>query len=102
MAARVGETSSIESSIHIKVIFTIKNSIYLLYLSFESTFKSTGKSTGPTASHNTGDTMNTAIITGASRGLGLALAKALAQKNWNLVINARGSDALETARSELA
>ncbi len=46
--------------------------------------------------------MNTAIITGASRGLGLALAKALAQKNWNLVIDARGSDALETARSELA
>jgi NAD(P)-dependent dehydrogenase (short-subunit alcohol dehydrogenase family) len=44
----------------------------------------------------------TAIITGASRGLGLALTKALAQKNWNLVINARGKKALETARAELA
>jgi NAD(P)-dependent dehydrogenase (short-subunit alcohol dehydrogenase family) len=44
----------------------------------------------------------TAIITGASRGLGLALAKALAKKNWNLVIDARGKDAFETARVELA
>jgi NAD(P)-dependent dehydrogenase (short-subunit alcohol dehydrogenase family) len=44
---------------------------------------------------------NTAIITGASRGLGFALAQALAQKNWNLIINARGKDALETARAEL-
>jgi NAD(P)-dependent dehydrogenase (short-subunit alcohol dehydrogenase family) len=44
----------------------------------------------------------TAIITGASRGLGLALANALTQKNWNLVINARGKKALETARTELA
>jgi NAD(P)-dependent dehydrogenase (short-subunit alcohol dehydrogenase family) len=45
---------------------------------------------------------NTAIITGASRGLGLALATALARKKWNLIINARGSDALEAARAELA
>jgi NAD(P)-dependent dehydrogenase (short-subunit alcohol dehydrogenase family) len=44
----------------------------------------------------------TAIITGASRGLGLALTKALAHENWNLVINARGKDALETARAELS
>jgi NAD(P)-dependent dehydrogenase (short-subunit alcohol dehydrogenase family) len=44
----------------------------------------------------------TAIITGASRGLGLALATALAKKSWNLIINARGKDALETARIELA
>jgi NAD(P)-dependent dehydrogenase (short-subunit alcohol dehydrogenase family) len=44
----------------------------------------------------------TAIITGASRGLGFALAKALAKKNWNLVIDARGKDAFETARAELA
>jgi NAD(P)-dependent dehydrogenase (short-subunit alcohol dehydrogenase family) len=44
----------------------------------------------------------TVIITGASQGLGFALATAFAQKNWNLIINARGKDALETARSELA
>jgi NAD(P)-dependent dehydrogenase (short-subunit alcohol dehydrogenase family) len=44
---------------------------------------------------------NTAIITGASRGLGFALATALARKKWNLIINARGKDALETARTEL-
>src|SRR5438270_305464 len=46
--------------------------------------------------------MPTALITGASRGLGLALARALAAEGWNLVIDARGADALEAARSELA
>jgi NAD(P)-dependent dehydrogenase (short-subunit alcohol dehydrogenase family) len=45
--------------------------------------------------------MPTAIITGASRGLGLALARALAGKNWNLVINARGIKNLESAKIEL-
>ena len=44
----------------------------------------------------------TALITGASRGLGLALARELAQQNWRLIINARGADALEDARKELA
>ena len=44
----------------------------------------------------------TALITGASRGLGLALARELAQQNWQLIINARGADALEHARKELA
>lgn len=44
----------------------------------------------------------TALITGASRGLGLALARQLAQLHWNLIIDARGADALETARAELA
>ncbi len=43
-----------------------------------------------------------ALITGASRGLGLALARQLAQQGWNLVIDARGADALETARAELS
>jgi NAD(P)-dependent dehydrogenase (short-subunit alcohol dehydrogenase family) len=32
---------------------------------------------------------STAIITGASRGLGLALARALAERDWRLVIDAR-------------
>jgi NAD(P)-dependent dehydrogenase (short-subunit alcohol dehydrogenase family) len=45
---------------------------------------------------------STAIITGASRGLGLALARALAARHWRLVIDARGADALEAARRELA
>jgi NAD(P)-dependent dehydrogenase (short-subunit alcohol dehydrogenase family) len=46
--------------------------------------------------------MDTALITGASRGLGLALARELARRSWSLVIDARGADALEAARSELA
>jgi NAD(P)-dependent dehydrogenase (short-subunit alcohol dehydrogenase family) len=43
-----------------------------------------------------------AIVTGASRGLGRALAHALAVRGFRLVIDARGADALERARAELA
>jgi len=43
-----------------------------------------------------------ALITGASRGLGLALARELARRGWALVIDARGAQALEAARAELA
>ena len=44
----------------------------------------------------------TALITGASRGLGLALARRLAEDGWTLIIDARGEEDLETARAELA
>jgi NAD(P)-dependent dehydrogenase (short-subunit alcohol dehydrogenase family) len=47
-------------------------------------------------------TSRTVLITGASRGLGLALARQLAQQHWNLIIDARGAAALEAARQELA
>jgi NAD(P)-dependent dehydrogenase (short-subunit alcohol dehydrogenase family) len=43
-----------------------------------------------------------ALITGASRGLGLALARALAARGWRLIITARGAQALEAARAQLA
>jgi NAD(P)-dependent dehydrogenase (short-subunit alcohol dehydrogenase family) len=46
--------------------------------------------------------MPTALITGASRGLGLALARELASRDWRLAIDGRDADALEVARSELA
>jgi NAD(P)-dependent dehydrogenase (short-subunit alcohol dehydrogenase family) len=46
--------------------------------------------------------MRTAIITGASRGLGLALARELADRGWALVIDARGAGALEAAAAEVA
>lgn len=49
-----------------------------------------------------GTTQRNALITGASRGLGLALARELAARGWGLVIDARDGNALEMARAELA
>jgi NAD(P)-dependent dehydrogenase (short-subunit alcohol dehydrogenase family) len=43
-----------------------------------------------------------AIITGASRGLGEALARALADGGWRLVIDARGTDALAAVAADLS
>ena len=48
------------------------------------------------------DNAKTALITGASRGLGLALARTLVARGWNLIIDARGAEALEAIRAELA
>ncbi len=41
--------------------------------------------------------MPTAILTGASRGLGLALARALADRGWRVIADARGVAELERA-----
>jgi len=43
-----------------------------------------------------------AVVTGASQGLGLALAEALARDGWRLVIDARHPDRLEAAATRLA
>jgi NAD(P)-dependent dehydrogenase (short-subunit alcohol dehydrogenase family) len=43
-----------------------------------------------------------ALITGASAGLGLALAHGLADRGWALVIDARGAEALKDAADALA
>jgi NAD(P)-dependent dehydrogenase (short-subunit alcohol dehydrogenase family) len=37
------------------------------------------------------------IVTGASRGLGLALTRALVERGWKLVVDARGAELLERA-----
>jgi NAD(P)-dependent dehydrogenase (short-subunit alcohol dehydrogenase family) len=41
------------------------------------------------------------IVTGASRGLGLALTRALAERGWRLVVDARDADALAAAAGDL-
>jgi NAD(P)-dependent dehydrogenase (short-subunit alcohol dehydrogenase family) len=43
-----------------------------------------------------------AVVTGASAGLGLALAQGLAERGWSLIIDARGADALKDAADQLA
>jgi NAD(P)-dependent dehydrogenase (short-subunit alcohol dehydrogenase family) len=45
--------------------------------------------------------MAVAIVTGASRGLGLALSRTLARRGFKLVIDARGGDELQSAAREL-
>lgn len=46
--------------------------------------------------------MPVAIITGASKGLGRALATALAARGWSLVLTARSAAALEVAAREVS
>jgi NAD(P)-dependent dehydrogenase (short-subunit alcohol dehydrogenase family) len=43
----------------------------------------------------------TGLITGASRGLGRALARELAEKGWQLILDARGALELDRVRKEL-
>jgi NAD(P)-dependent dehydrogenase (short-subunit alcohol dehydrogenase family) len=45
--------------------------------------------------------MTVGIVTGASRGLGRALARELVARKWELVIDARGAAELEAVRDEL-
>ena len=45
--------------------------------------------------------MRTGIVTGASRGLGLALTRALADRGWTLVVDARDAQALAEATAGL-
>ena len=49
------------------------------------------------AEKNFRDTRPVAVITGASRGLGLELARYLADAGWRLVLTARGAEDLEKA-----
>jgi NAD(P)-dependent dehydrogenase (short-subunit alcohol dehydrogenase family) len=47
-------------------------------------------------------TTQVALITGASRGLGLEVARAYARRGLRLILTARGADALQLAANELA
>jgi NAD(P)-dependent dehydrogenase (short-subunit alcohol dehydrogenase family) len=48
------------------------------------------------------DEQRVALVTGASQGLGRALAEGLADRGWALVLDARRGDRLEPAAGELA
>jgi len=51
---------------------------------------------------NNHNTMRTALITGATRGLGYSLAHGLARRGWNLIIDGRDKTRLRQVRDELA
>jgi len=51
---------------------------------------------------NQHQTNRVALITGASKGLGLSLARLLAKRGASLLITARGAQALDAARDELS
>ena len=57
---------------------------------------------GPFRTVGTMNETKKALITGASRGLGLALARSLADDGWTLVLDARGEPALRRAAAELS
>ena len=57
---------------------------------------------GRAADHDGMDRNDVVLITGASKGLGLAIARLLARRGHRLVINARGEEALRVAEHELA
>lgn len=46
--------------------------------------------------------MKNVLITGASRGLGLALARGLAENDWGLIVDARNRKALDETRAQLS
>ncbi|WP_433330562.1 SDR family NAD(P)-dependent oxidoreductase [Spirillospora sp. CA-294931] len=46
-------------------------------------------------------TQKTALVTGASRGLGRALARELARDGWHLIVTARGAADLESTAADL-
>ncbi len=46
--------------------------------------------------------MPTGLITGASKGLGQAVTRALAERGWTLIVDARNADELSAATSGLA
>jgi NAD(P)-dependent dehydrogenase (short-subunit alcohol dehydrogenase family) len=45
--------------------------------------------------------MPTALITGASKGLGRAVTHVLAERGWSLIVDARGADELVAATASL-
>ena len=55
----------------------------------------------PGHSSNLTDSLPYALVAGGSKGIGYAIATALAKRNYNLILIARGYDSLKAAKSKL-
>lgn len=61
----------------------------------------TAETAAETAAGRPAPARPSALVTGASRGIGYAIATYLAAQGWDLTINARGAERLEEVRAEL-
>ena len=73
--------------------------VYLLY--FTNGYSQSKTAIPPDSTHNSENQNQFALVAGGSKGIGFAIAEALAKRKFNLVLIARHSDSLIAAKNKL-